>query len=53
MEIYRYIPLQEKGFTLECERDTYLDCYNEFIKAPIFDGKTFGEAEQEIERGDW
>ena len=49
MEIYRYIPLQETGFTWECERDTYLDCYNEFIKAPIFDGKTFWEVEQEIE----
>lgn len=52
MEIFKHIP-SSPGCVWECERNTYLDCYNEFIKAPIFDGKTFWEAEQEIEWGDW
>lgn len=53
MEIYKYISSQKRGITWECERSTCIDCYNEFIEAPIFDGKTFWEAEQEIEWGDW
>lgn len=53
MEIYRYIPLQEKGFIWECEEKTYIDCLTKFTNAPIFDGKTFWEAEKDIEWGDW
>ncbi len=53
MEIYKYIPLQERELTWECEKGSYIDCYNEFVEAPIFDGKTFWEVEQEIEWGDW
>jgi len=52
MEIFVYIPATE-GFVWECEKATYIDCLNEFINAPIFDGKTFWEVENEIEWGDW
>jgi hypothetical protein len=52
-EIYQYSldEIYEKDFfSIWC--DSVSKCIEEFIKAPIFDGKTFWEVEKEMEQID-
>lgn len=51
-EIYQCEPLVE-GFHWIYNGENQRDCQQAFIKAPIFDGKTFWEAEQDIEWVDY
>ena len=37
----------------EFEGDTITDCINAFENAPIWDGKTFYDVENEMKWGDW
>jgi len=48
MEIFQYIPAKD-DYIWEYNSDTIEKCFNAFLTAPIFDGKTFWEVENEIE----
>ena len=37
----------------KCEKPVLLECREEFLKTPLYDGKTFWEAESEIEWVDY
>lgn len=47
MEVTQYQPSSEK-YIWEYDGKTIEECQEAFLHAPIFDGKTFWEAEQEI-----
>jgi len=48
MEIFQYVPSSD-GFLWIHDDDSMLKCLEAFLDAPIFNGKTFWEAESEIE----
>jgi hypothetical protein len=48
MEIFQYKPPKD-DYIWEFDGRTIEECMNAFLKAPIFDGKTFWQAEQDIE----
>lgn len=48
MEIFQYQPPSEKCLW-EYNGKTIDECQKAFLEAPVFDGKTFWESEQEIE----
>ena len=48
MEVFQYKPSNDKCIW-QYTGKSITECYQEFLKAPIFDGKTFWEAESEIE----
>lgn len=48
MEIFQYQPPSD-GYIWEYESESVLKCMEAFLKAPIFNGKTFWEVESEIE----
>ncbi len=48
MEVFQHEPPSE-NYILEIDNISLEYCYNKFIQAPIFEGKTFWEAEKEIE----
>ncbi len=48
MEIFQYIPAND-DYIWEYNSDTIEKCLNSFLAAPIFDGKTFWDVENEIE----
>ena len=47
MEVTQYQPSSERD-VWSYDGKTIEECQNAFLQAPIFDGKTFWEAEQEI-----
>ena len=48
MEVFQYQPPSD-NYIWECNSDSIEKCLAAFLEAPIFDGKTFWEAESEIE----
>ncbi|MCH3973388.1 MAG: hypothetical protein LKE53_11640 [Oscillospiraceae bacterium] len=48
MEVFQYQPPCEE-YVWEYDGKTITECQNAFLKAPIFGGKTFWNAESEIE----
>ena len=52
MEIIQYQPSSEKDLW-ECNGTTIDECLNAFVHAPIFNGKTFWEAEKKIDWVRW
>ena len=48
IEVFQYQPPSD-DFSWEHTSDSVTDCMEAFLSAPIFDGKTFWEAESEIE----
>ena len=52
MEIFQYQPPSD-GYIWEYESESVQECLDAFLEAPIFDGKTFWEAESEIEWVDY
>ena len=52
MEVFQYQPPSE-DYIWEIDSDSMEKCLEAFLEAPIFDGKTFWEAESEIEWVDY
>ena len=48
LEVFQYQP-PSNDFLWEYESESVAECMEAFLEAPIFDGKTFWEAEPEIE----
>lgn len=48
MEVFQYQPANEEN-VWSYTGVTAKECFHAFLDAPIFDGKTFWDAEQEIE----
>lgn len=52
IEVFQYQPPSD-GFLWENESESVTECMEAFLAAPIFDGKSFWEAESEIEWVDY
>lgn len=48
MEVFQVDP-EKDGYIWEYDGKTIEECHEAFLGAPIFDGKTFWDAEQDIE----
>lgn len=48
MEIFQYQPPSEECFW-QYDGENIEECHRAFLEAPVFDGRTFWEAEQELE----
>ena len=49
MELVRYVPLLEPNLWEYDSNESMSECAKAFMKAKIFDGKTFSEIESEVE----